>query len=525
VSAAASDPRELRRVIVASSLGTTFEWYDFFLYGAVAKLLSEQFFPTGEGMLSWLLVLATFGAGFAVRPLGALVFGRLGDRTGRKKTFLITVLLMGIATAAMGLLPTYATAGLLAPLLLVALRLLQGLALGGEYGGAAVYVAEHAPEGKRALYTSFIQLSGALGFLLALAVVLGVQWLLGDSAWRDWAWRLPFLFSILLLATAVYMRLRLHESPVFESLRQRRALSAAPIRESFRSDNLRRMLIALFAVAGGQTVTWFTAQFTSLYLMQRWAGMEDRDATALMAVATLLCLPLFVLSGWLADRYGRRPVLMTGYLLSLLLTVPVFHAMAAHANPGRTAATEAHPVVVTGSDCRYEAFAKTQASACGRALAVLTARGVSYSVRELPGDQSVTIAVGATPVVGDDGAGLEQALTEAGYLSRSPVSVQQQLILVGLAMVLIAIAALTYGPTAAILVELFPSRIRYTSMSLPYHLGTGYIGGFQPFMSQYLAARSGNPFGGLGYTLAFVALGLVLCLLALPETRGRRFED
>jgi len=509
------------RVIVASSLGAVYEWYDFFLFGAAAQLLSEQFFPAGNAVASRLLVFATFGAGFAVRPAGAFLFGVLGDRVGRKHTFLITIVLMGTATTAMGLLPTFSQSGLLAPALLVFLRLVQGLALGGEYGGAAIYVAEHAPSGRRGLHTSFIQLAGAVGFLLALTVVLAVHGALGETVWHRWGWRIPFLLSFALLAGSVYVRLKLKESPIFEAMKRDGMLAPSPLRESVRGSNLRRMVVALFGISAGLTVTWFTAQFTSLYLLQQWAGLDDTGAKELMAAATLLALPGFVISGWLSDRVGRKFVLLAGYVLSLTLTVPVFHAFAAAANPARNDASVRSPIVVSGRECSYNPFVTLQPSACGRTLSYLTSKAVPYTVGDWNGESDVTVAVGRLLLPQPTNADIETALRNSGYLSPPAMTWGRGVTLIALAFGLILIAALTYGPSAALLVELFPAQIRYTSLSLPYHIGTGYIGGFQPFLSQYISAHTGNPFGGLAYTLAVVAIALVVGLIWLPETRGR----
>lgn len=515
-----------RRVVFAATLGTAFEWYDFFLYGTVAQVLAANFFPAGNSVASFLLVLATFGAGFAVRPLGALLFGTLGDRSGRKHTFLITIILMGAATAAIGLLPVYASAGIWAPILLVTLRLLQGLALGGEYGGAAIYVAEHAPPGKRGYYTSWIQLSGVGGFLLALVVVLSVSAFVGEQAWSEWGWRIPFLLSLLMMGISVYIRLQLHETPVFEAMKSQGQLSRSPLRETLgKRANLRLIFIALFGVSGGQTVVWFTAQFSSLFLLQQWAGLGETQTKVLLAVATLIGAPVFVFSGWLSDRIGRRRTLLIAYGGTLLLMAPLFFGLAYVANPGRSLAADHSPVVVSGSDCEYSVFAGKQSGACGKVLAFLSGKGITFSVNRTTGEGPLDVRVGSERFSEPDLPGLERALKKSGYMSAPTVNLSRGLLIITIVIALVLLAGMTYGPSAAVLTELFPARIRYTSLSLPYHLATGYLGGFQPFIAQYIVVRTGNPFGGLVYTLGVVAVALCVCTFMLTETRNRDISE
>ena len=516
-----------RLVIAASTLGTVFEWYDFFVYGTLAPLIARLFFPVENATAGFLLALATFGAGFGVRPVGAVLFGYLGDRMGRKYTFLVTITLMGLATAAVGLLPTYAQAGIVAPILLVSCRLLQGLALGGEYGGAAIYVAEHAPAGRRGFYTSFIQASVIGGFLLSLAVVLGSSTFFAQSEWDAWGWRIPFLFSLLLLAVSLWIRLKLKESPVFQAMKAAGATARNPLKESFADwDRIRRMLVALFGIAAGLTVIWYTAQFQALYFLQNALRVNDTAARLLVGVAGVASVFWFILFGWLSDKVGRKKPIVIGYALTLVCIFPLFFLMARGANPALAAAMARSPVVVTGSDCSYNPFAlKAQASPCGRLLDALSKKGVAYSKVAGPAGAPPGVTIGGTPVEAADPAALDRALADAGYRLEKIVPSAG-----GIARLLFALIALgflsgmTYGPVAALLVELFPARIRYTSLSVPYHLGTGYFGGFLPLISQYIVARSGDPFAGIWYTVAVTAMALVVTLLWLPETAGRELD-
>ena len=516
-----------RLVIVASSLGTVFEWYDFFVYGTLATIIAKQFFPAIDATAGFLLVLATFGAGFGVRPLGALLFGYLGDRLGRKYTFLVTVTLMGLATAAVGVLPNYAQAGLLAPILLVVCRLLQGLALGGEYGGAAIYVAEHAPANRRGFYTSFIQASVIGGFLLSLAVVLTSTHLVDPAAWEAWGWRIPFLFSILLLAVSLWIRLKLKESPVFQEMKAQGEIARNPVRESFDSwPKVKLVLVALFGIAAGLTVIWYTAQFQALYFLQNALRVEDTAARLAIGVGAVFSLFWFILFGWLSDKIGRKKPIVVGYALTIVLMFPLFHWMGSAANPELATAMARNPVVVTGSDCRYDPFAtKGQATACGQVLDALSKRGVAYTKAEGVIGAAPVVTIGGRPVAATDPAALEPALEAAGYkLAKTTPPLAQMIEIVTAIVVIGMLSGMTYGPVAALLVELFPARVRYTSMSVPYHIGTGYFGGFLPFISQYIVARTGDPFAGLWYTVGVVAMALVVTLIWLPETSGKQLE-
>ena len=522
------DPRRDRLIIVASSLGTVFEWYDFFVYGTLAALLGRLFFPGENPTAGLLLSLATFGAGFGVRPIGAVVFGILGDRIGRKHTFLATITLMGVATALVGFLPTFATAGIAAPILLVALRLLQGLALGGEYGGAAIYLAEHAPRHRRGFFTSFIQASVVGGFILSLGVTLGATAAVGKADFAVWGWRIPFIVSLLLLAVSLYIRLKLRESPVFMALKARGRTSAHPLRETFAMPgNVRMLFVALFGLAAGLTVIFYTSQFSMLYFLQQTALIDETRAKLLCGITALLAAPLFIVAGHLSDRWGRRPLMIGGYGLTLLLLFPLFHLLAHGANPTLTRAAATAPVVVTGVGCHYNPFAHRQDTACGNAMAFFSGRGIGFHRIESSG-LPLRITVGRAVAVDlDDIAApfdkgkVEAALAAAGYPTAARPGPSNDLLIIAAGLALGILSAMTYGPVAAILVELFPARIRYTSLSIPYHIGTGYFGGFLPLISQFIIARSGNPFGGLWYTFAVVAVAFVVTLVALPETKDR----
>src|SRR3954447_17964443 len=373
------DAKRDRLVIFASTLGTVFEWYDFFVYGTLATVIAKLFFPSASATAGLLLTLATFGAGFGARPIGALLFGWLGDRMGRKYTFPVTTTLMGLATAAVGLLPTFASIGVAAPALLVACRLLQGLALGGEYGGAAIYVAEHAPRNKRGFYTSFIQAGVIGGFLLSVTVVLVSELFVDKAQWEAWGWRIPFVFSILLLAVSLWVRLKLKESPVFQAMKEAGETARNPLKETFATRrNVRLVLVALFGIAAGLTVIWYTAQFQAMYFLQNALRIEDTAARAMIGAAAAFSMIWFVLFGWLSDRVGRKKPIVIGYVLTIALMFPLFHWMAAAANPELSAAMQRSPLVVTGSDCRYDPFAKVQPTACGKVLDALSKKGVGY---------------------------------------------------------------------------------------------------------------------------------------------------
>jgi MFS family permease len=518
-------PKDIRLVITASSLGTIFEWYDFFIYGTLAAQFGKLFFPPDNPTAGFLLALATFGVGFAVRPFGAAVFGVLGDTLGRKYTFLVTITLMGVATAAIGLLGTYAQIGIAAPILLVLLRIAQGLAIGGEYGGAAIYVAEHAPPDKRGFYTSFIQIGAISGLALSLIVVLATTAALGEEAWNAWGWRLPFLFSLVLLAISLWVRLKLSESPVFAAMKAAGETARNPLRETFASWPKVKMLAAvLLGIAAGQSITGYVALFQSLNFLQGAQHVDPTATRTLLVIACLVSVGWNVLFGWLSDRIGRKPPVIAGYVLFLLLLFPLFHFMADRANPALASAMQRSPVVVTGSNCSYNPFAQHgQATPCGALLDILSKKGVAYT--KIPGesDMAPVVTIGDRPVDANDPVALQTALVEAGYPPAATTPpLASQFLIIGAIVLLFAFSGMTYGPIAAWMVELFPPHIRYTSISLPYHIGVGYFSGFMPFIVQYIVARTGDPFSGFWYPFAVVAVSLIVALVALPETNPRR---
>ncbi|MFZ2507480.1 MAG: MFS transporter [Steroidobacteraceae bacterium] len=508
-----------RRVIFASSLGTVFEWYDFYLYGTLAVFFSALFFPPGNDTAAFLASLATFGAGFAVRPLGALLFGRIGDLIGRKYTFLITIIVMGLATALVGVLPTYAQIGIWAPILLVTLRLAQGLALGGEYGGAATYVAEHAPPGKRGYYTSWIQTTATLGFFLSLAVILACRLGFGEEVFRTWGWRLPFLLSVVLLGVSVYIRLKLEESPVFLEMKEAGRLSRAPLTESFaRWVNARYVLLALFAATAGQGVVWYTGQFYALYFLQNTLKLDFQTSYLLMAAALLLGTPFFIVFGRLSDRIGRKGIMVAGCLLAALTFIPIFKGLTASVNPALAEFESRAAITVAGSDCGFHIFSKPR-TACDQARDFLTKTGLSYA--SLPGDGSsdVVTTIAGVPLTGFDEPAYRAALAMHGYPAAADperVNLPRTVLLLALLMIYVT---MVYGPIAAFLVELFPSRIRYSSMSLPYHIGNGWFGGFLPFLAAALVVKSGNIYNGLWYPIVIATMTGLIGLLFLHETK------
>lgn len=512
---------DIRLVISASALGTVFEWYDFFIYGTLAAsgIIGRAFFPAGNETVQTLLAWAGFAVGFGFRPLGAALFGYLGDRLGRKYTFLVTITLMGIATAGVGLTPSAATIGYAAPAIVLLLRIAQGLALGGEYGGAAIYVAEHSPPGRSGFYTSFIQAGVVGGFILSLAVILLFKALVPGPAWEAWGWRLPFLFSLLLLAISLWMRLKLSESPVFQKMRAAGERAVNPLKESFTyPGNIRRMVVALFGIAAGLTVIWYTAMFTVLSFLQTTMRVEETTAQLITGFGVLMGTGWFLLFGHVSDRVGRKKPIVIGYVLTLLLLFPMFWTIGAAANPDLARAAAANPVVVAGTNCRYSPFDKQQATACGELLDTLSKKGVPYTTRAAAGTQ---VTIGGTLVADTSPDGLDAALSAAGYdLAKvRPSAGNIALILVAI-LAMSMLSGITYGPVAALLAEMFPPAIRYSSLSIPYHLGTGYFGGFLPFISQYVVARTGDPYSGLWYTWIVTLLALLVTLFGLKETRA-----
>jgi MFS family permease len=522
------------KVIAASSLGTVFEWYDFYLYGLLATIITQQFFSGVNESTGFILALAAFAAGFAVRPFGALVFGRIGDLVGRKYTFLVTMFIMGGSTFAVGLLPNYATAGVLAPLLLVALRLLQGLALGGQYGGAATYVAEHAPEGKRGFYTSFIQTTATLGLFAALLVVIGVREAMGEEAFASWGWRLPFFGSAILLGVSLWIRLQLDESPVYKKMKSDGTTSKAPLTEAFGNwKNARLVLVALLGAVAGQAVVWYTGQFYALFYLERILKVDGGTANVLIAVALLIGTPFFVVFGWLSDKIGRKPIIMSGCALAAVLYFPLFGALTSAANPALAEAQARAPVTVMADPAtcavQFDPIGKTtfDQSGCDIAKAALAKAGIPYANMAAEGD-AATVQVGDTMILVGTKAEFEPKLAallaEAGYPAKADPGQVDYVLVVAILTVLVLLVTMVYGPIAALLVELFPSRIRYTAMSLPYHIGNGWFGGFLPAIAFAVVAATGNIYAGLWYPIGIAVLTLVVGLLWLPETFKRGID-
>jgi MFS family permease len=525
---AAALPREERRVILASSLGTMFEWYDFYLYATLAPFFADLFFPRGNDTAALLSAFATYAAGFLVRPFGALVFGRVGDMVGRKYTFLVTIVCMGAATFAVGLLPTYASIGWLAPTLLVTLRLIQGLALGGEYGGAATYVAEHAPEHRRGANTSWIQTTATLGFFLALVVILGCRTAMSAEAFAEWGWRLPFALSALLLVFSVYIRLRLEESPVFLRIKQEGRTSAAPLTESFaRWGNARIVLLSLFGATAGQGVVWYTGQFYALFFLTITLKLDFQYAYLLIAGSLLVGTPLFIFFGWLSDRIGRLRIIMVGCLLAALTYIPLFRGLTHYVNPALEAAQAQTSITVVARDCSFHLFVGPWStfSECDRALYHLTKSGVSFNSTEAAADEpDVVTTIGTTVLTGFDASAYGAALRDAAFPARADPAqvnwVMAELILI----VMVLYVTMVYGPIAAFLVELFPARIRYTSMSLPYHIGNGWFGGMLPLLATAIVAATGNIYAGLWYPIGVAVMSLVIGTVFLRDGERARGE-
>lgn len=528
--------KEIRLVIGASSAGTIFEWYDFFIYGTLAYILKDAFYATDNETLGLLLVWSTFAVGFAFRPLGAILFGFLGDRLGRKYTFLVTVTLMGIATAGVGLIPTIDTIGVAAPIIVILLRVIQGLALGGEYGGAAIYVAEHAPPEKRGFYTSFIQASVAGGFVLSIIVVLACRALIPADAFADWGWRVPFLLSIALLAISLWMRLKLSESPVFQAMKAAGETSGNPFVESLTyPGNPKRLFVALFGITGILTTIWYTGFFSAMSFLRGPMHVADLTVELVLLVSGLVVMSFYVVVGKWSDRIGRKRPIIIGAALTLVLLFPLFWLMGSFANPGLSAAAERAPVVVTGPECRTDPFAELfqrDQTDCGKILETLTASGVAYRLE--PGDTLAITAggqpVAIAPVWLTDGAarkqGLQEGLAAYGFdFSKQQPSLAGVIGIIGVLLGLGMLSALTYGSVAALLSEMFPPRIRYSSMSIPYHIGAGYLGGFLPLIAGVIVARTGDIYAGLWYTWGVVAFGLVVAWWGLPGGPPRDFAD
>ncbi len=528
--------KEIRLVIGASSAGTVFEWYDFFIYGTLAYILKDAFYATDNETLGLLLVWSTFAVGFAFRPLGAVLFGFLGDRLGRKYTFLVTVTLMGIATAGVGLIPTVDTIGMAAPIIVILLRVIQGLALGGEYGGAAIYVAEHAPPEKRGFYTSFIQASVAGGFVLSIIVVLACRALIPAEAFAAWGWRVPFLLSIALLAISLWMRLKLSESPVFQAMKEAGETSGNPFVESMTyPGNPKRLFVALFGITGILTTVWYTGFFSAMSFLRGPMHVADLTVELVLLVSGLIVMSFYVIIGKWSDRVGRKLPIMIGSVLTLALLFPLFWLMGSFANPQLDAAAERAPVVVSGPACETDPFAELfqrDQTDCGKVLETLTASGVRYTLT--PGDM-LGMTVGGADVPIDaawlaDGAarkaGLHAALGQYGFdFSKQQPPLANVIGIVAVLLALGMLSALTYGSVAALLSEMFPPRIRYSSMSIPYHIGAGYLGGFLPLIAGVIVARTGDIYAGLWYTWAVVAFGLIVAWWGIPGGPPKDFAD
>ena len=532
---------EQRKVIFASSLGTVFEWYDFYLYGSLAAIIARQFFSGLDAGSAFIFALLAFAAGFIVRPFGAIVFGRLGDMIGRKYTFLVTIVIMGLSTFIVGLLPNYASIGVAAPVILIALRMLQGLALGGEYGGAAVYVAEHAPDGKRGAYTSWIQTTATLGLFLSLMVILGVRTAIGEAAFADWGWRVPFLVSILLLAVSVYIRLSMNESPAFQKMKAEGKTSKAPLSESFGQwKNLKIVILALVGLTAGQAVVWYSGQFYALFFLTQALKVDGPTANILVAYSLILGTPFFVIFGTLSDKIGRKPIIMAGCLLAVLTYFPVFTALTKAANPDLAIAQAANRVVVTAdaSECSFQ-FNPTGTvkftSSCDIAKQVLAGASVSYENASGTAGTPASIKIGETVITGYSAKGLPadeakakdaafkksvaDALKAAGYPSKADPAKIDKVMVTAILFYLVLLVTMVYGPIAAMLVEMFPTRIRYTSMSLPYHIGNGWFGGLLPTTAFAIVAQTGNMYNGLWYPIIIAGATLVLGTLFIKETK------
>jgi MFS family permease len=541
---------EQKKVIFASSLGTVFEWYDFYIYGTLAPIIAKQFFSGLDPTAAFIFTLLVFAAGFLVRPFGALVFGRLGDMIGRKYTFLITIVIMGLSTFIIGVLPSYASIGVAAPIILVALRVLQGLALGGEYGGAATYVAEHAPHGKRGAYTSWIQTTATLGLFLSLIVIYVTRVPMGEAAFTaDWGgWRVPFLVSILLLAISVWIRLSLNESPAFQKMKAEGKTSKAPLTESFGQwKNLRIVLLALVGLTAGQAVVWYTGQFQALFFLQTYLKVDPNEVSLLIAASLLIGTPFFVIFGSLSDKIGRKPIIMAGCLLAALSYFWLFGALTKAANPELAAAQTANKVVVTvpPAECSFQGSPVAREidfkTSCDIAKRYLAQNSVSYDHVNAEAGKPATISIGTTVVTAPSGVVVNgkfdedsvkkiaafkkevaDALKAAGYPAKAkPIGFMsgQWWKIVGILTILVLYVTMVYGPIAAMLVEMFPTRIRYTSMSLPYHIGNGWFGGLLPTTFFAIVASTGNMYSGLWYPIIIAGITVVVGTLFIKETK------
>jgi MFS family permease len=550
-AAAAPMTKEEKKVIFASSLGTVFEWYDFYLYGSLAAIIAKQFFSGLDPSAAFIFALLAFAAGFIVRPFGALVFGRLGDMIGRKYTFLVTILIMGVSTFVVGLLPSYAAIGVAAPVILIVLRMLQGLALGGEYGGAATYVAEHAPQGRRGAYTSWIQTTATLGLFLSLMVILGTRTAIGEADFADWGWRVPFLVSILLLAISVWIRLSMSESPAFQKMKSEGKTSKAPLSESFGQwKNLKIVILALVGLVAGQAVVWYSGQFYALFFLQNVLKVDGSTANILVAVSLIIGTPFFVVFGTLSDKIGRKPIIMAGLALAVVTYFPLFNALTEAANPKLAAAQKSAKITVTvdPAQCSFQGSPIARdvdfTSSCDIAKRSLAQASASYETVEKAGqqavvqigDKSITVPTGVLTAGGhkfDDASGkaiaafkkeVAEAMKAAGYPPKAdpiPFGSAAWWKVVAILSILVLYVTMVYGPIAAMLVELFPTRIRYTSMSLPYHIGNGWFGGLMPTIAFAMVAQNGNIYHGLWYPITIAAVTFVIGMIFVRETKDR----
>ena len=550
-AAAAPMTKEEKKVIFASSLGTVFEWYDFYLYGSLAAIIAKQFFSGLDPSAAFIFALLAFAAGFIVRPFGALVFGRLGDMIGRKYTFLVTILIMGVSTFVVGLLPSYASIGVAAPVILIVLRMLQGLALGGEYGGAATYVAEHAPHGRRGAYTSWIQTTATLGLFLSLMVILGTRTAIGEAEFADWGWRVPFLVSILLLGISVWIRLSMSESPAFQKMKAEGKTSKAPLSESFGQwKNLKIVILALVGLVAGQAVVWYSGQFYALFFLQNVLKVDGSTANILVAVSLIIGTPFFVVFGTLSDKIGRKPIIMAGLALAVVTYFPLFGALTEAANPKLAAAQKSAKISVTvdPAQCSFQGSPIARdvdfTSSCDIAKRSLAQASASYETVEKAGqqavvqigDKSINVPTGVLTAGGhkfDEASGkaiaafkkeVAEAMKAAGYPPKAdpiPFGSAAWWKVVAILSILVIYVTMVYGPIAAMLVELFPTRIRYTSMSLPYHIGNGWFGGLMPTIAFAMVAQNGNIYHGLWYPITIAAVTFVIGMIFVRETKDR----
>ena len=522
--------RETRRVVFAAALGTVFEWYDFFIYGSLAVFFGGLFFPKGNESAAILASLATFGAGFVLRPFGAIVFGRLGDLVGRKKTFLVTMMIMGIATATIGFLPTFASIGWAAPAILVGLRLLQGLAIGGEFGGAVTYIAEHAETHRRGYMTSWLQITGTIGLLISVCVILVLRSGMSPEAFAAWGWRVPFMLSIGLLLYSLYVRMRLEESPVFLEMKAHGRGSRNPVKETLGDrKTLGIVLVTIFGAVAGQAVIWYTAHFYSLQFLTATLKLPAQWAYAYLTIALVLATPFFVFFGWLSDRIGRKWIMLGGCLLSALLFMPLFQGLAQYGNPALQEFRDRTLVRIEGGDCREDQsfigqlFQPKATKPCTRARSFLAAQGVPYTVR--PGAGELRLVIGERTLGGFDEAQLRQALLERGLpTGADPARVNAPMVVLML-FVMVLLATMVYGPMGAFLVEQFPTRVRYSGVSVALQFGNGWIGGFAPFIATAMVVDSGDIFRGLLYTIAVAGLCLVVGALFIRDRRGCDMRD